>query len=1171
MVARYRLGLDVGTASVGAAVVELNESNEPTKVIWHHVRIFDEPLEKGPAGLLSKKAGRRRARMQRRQIDRRASRLRRIAHLSSLLGLKREDIQADSGNTLPMLRAKAATERIELPDLMRIFLRMAKRRGYKGEFAARKTGEVADGSGELERAMKALAEARGIEEITLGQFLLYRLESGLPTKLKVKEVTDDQKSARHKKDNAESSASPVNLYALRRMVVREFDVIWDKQTNGHAILSGSHNGRPIRESFYAALFHQRPLKSASTLVAKCSLEPTLQRAPRAQMAFQRFRIEKTLGDLRFGVGKRAESLSAKQKGVLRELMDKHDKVSFSAVYDALDEAGCPKPQGKGLNLDRASRDELPGNRTLAVLRQLDRYSQKHHPERATNLESTFRSLDAKNQVSTINFLAELGSPEQLDDSEWHTLFVKAVRDVKTKDASGVEKWTYKDVRRTFAPEMVTFVNRLKEHDKFDRLTKMGFDGGRASYCVKALNALADWLEEPCWPGEWKDDMKRVDEEAAVRVCYPQTSLRVTKKIDKLERPEPTGNAVVDGALRQVRWTVNKMVTELGVPPSEIVVELARDMSLGMARRNEREHDNLAQQKARREAEKAILEHGKVPTPPSIRRYLLWKEQDKSFCPYCNQTIGIADALSGSSTEYEHIVPKSLTQSGMKTSEIVLAHHACNQEKGDRTPWEAWGSTERWQSVEAAAMRFEKNKRYRKAKLLRLKDFEREVLTDESILGFADRQFHQTSWIAKEALNWLEGLCPNRVSVSRGELTSMLRRKWGLETVIPQVRLEANVPVFDEGGKLDENGKPKKAEPITCEEFAVLKKYLEGHPVGKADRIANPEFDFSRRPDKRIDHRHHLIDAITIALTSRGLFQGMASRYKVAAEGLGVRVGESTETRERRIKGETRLRLEVPEPPMRNVRDQALEAVRQCQISVKPDHYPDGELFKGTAYGVAQREGEEKLRLTLRTAIAEFGKARGKTSTESARKAIGNIVSDEVRRVVSDGFEACIAQGGSAEAALRQTFVHPLYDKPICKVRCYEGYAEDAQPIAHKGRDCVHRKYLVSSGYAYLEITANGARVPRLVTTREAMRGKDTAEARGVWRIYKGDVVKDGKNGCLYTVSSFKAAGSMLVLPIFEPRSFKEANEKASSGTKLGGTIAFAQVAKRIRRIDVQHE
>lgn len=1132
MVVKYRLGLDVGTASVGAAAVSLDKDGQLDALIWHHVRIFSEPLENAQGTLVSKKAGRRKARMQRRQIDRRASRLRRIANLASLLGLKRKEVVPDDGSTLPYLRAQAATERVELDDLLRIFLRLSKRRGYKGEFKAKKKGEVAEGSSELSLAMRALATERGIAlkdendtGITLGQYLLHRMESGLPTKLKVKEVSNEPKN-----NKGEDANAPKNLYALRKMVEHEFNTIWDMQAKHHDILNGTHDGKPIREHFHEALFYQRPLKSAADLVGQCGLEPTLPRASRAQMAFQRFRIEKTLADLRWGAGKRAEPITPDQKRVIRNLLNHNDKVKFDDIYEALENTGCAKPQGKGLNLDRASREELLGNITLAALRKLDRHSTKKHPERAANLEQAFRALNEKMQIATINFLAEIGSPEQLDDPEWHTSFVK--RDGKP---------------RQFSEPLIAFVNRIKEHDNFDRLSKMDFDGGRASYSVKALNNLADWLEEPNWPGDWKDDMKRMDEEAAIRVCYPRSLNHEIKRMDKLPAPESTGNAVVDGSLRQIRWTVNKMIAELGRPPDEIVVEMARGMSLGISRRNERESDINKQNKARREAEKEIRAHNQTPTPSRIRRYLLWVEQDKSFCPYCNKNISLAEALSGSATEYEHIIPKSLTQVGMKSSEIVLAHHGCNQEKGDLTPWERWGNTDRWQSIEAAAVRLEAKKRYRKAKLLRLKDFEREVLTDESVDGFADRQFHQTSWIAKKAAQWLEYLCPNKVSVSRGELTAMLRRNWKLETVIPEVRIENSLPLPDTEGKL-----------IEPNDFDKLKKYLEGHPVRSEDRKANPGFDFNRRPDKRLDHRHHLIDAITLALTSRGLFQQMAKTYKTAAEKMQAREGETQEERERRIKNEARLRLEVPEPPLRNVRAATLDAVRECNISIKPDRYPDGALFKGTAYGVGQREDEDKLRLTLRQPVEGLGKVQGKTKLESTRKAIASIVSDDVRRIVGDTFEDRITNGMEAGAALALPIRHPLYGSPIRKVRCFENYAEDAQPIGFTSRHGEHRKYLINEGYAYLELVTDGSSEPVLVNIRDAMRGKNKVVSQGVVRFYKGDTIKDSKDGKLYRVGYFTAEGNVFLIPIVDPRSFDKITEAASGKKK----VAFTQAIKR---------
>ncbi|WP_411726251.1 hypothetical protein [Methyloglobulus sp.] len=56
---RYRVGLDVGTASLGVAAMLLDNDKQPTDLVWKHVQIFDEPLEKSQAGLKSKQAGRR--------------------------------------------------------------------------------------------------------------------------------------------------------------------------------------------------------------------------------------------------------------------------------------------------------------------------------------------------------------------------------------------------------------------------------------------------------------------------------------------------------------------------------------------------------------------------------------------------------------------------------------------------------------------------------------------------------------------------------------------------------------------------------------------------------------------------------------------------------------------------------------------------------------------------------------------------------------------------------------------------------------------------------------------------------------------------------------------------------------------------------------------------------
>lgn len=1111
---RYRVGLDVGTASLGLAAVSLDESNNPIDLKWTHVRIFDEPLEKSQAGLKSKKAGRRAARMQRRQIDRRLGRTRRISALITLLGINIEP-SLDSGRSLLELRAKAAREQVSLSDLIRIFIRIGKRRGYAGEFRPKKEGaklgEVEGGNNDLTIEMKALADAKGLESVTLGEFLYQRWLDGKPTKLKIKELDD--------KANTDK-----NLYALRRQLEAEFEQLWQTQSAFYPVLNSRHDNKSIKEIFHHAIFYQRPLKAVGGMVGQCGLEPTHARAPRAQLAFQHFRIEKTLGDLRWGAGKRADKLSAAQKVVIRDLCDEKEVVKFEAIYKALEGAGCPKPETKGLNLDRLSRDEIPGNKTNHVFNKL-------------GLGEAWHGLDKRTQIQVINFLADLGSPEQLDDPLWHTRFAKI-----------------DGTPRQLPEAFVAFINQLKTLEKFDRLSKMGFEGGRASYSIKALNNITEWLDTPWWPEGWQGEM-RPDEDAAIRVCYPNLFNQAITLKTQLDAPPATGNAVVDGSLRQIRYVMNRMIQELGAPPEQIVVELAREMSIGVSKRNERESENLKNRKARLAAEQAISDSGVTVTPSRVRRYLLWVEQDKGHCPYCDKKmINLSDALNGAETEYEHILPKSLTQVGLKRSEIVLAHRSCNQEKGNRTPFQAFGHDEyRWKVVQSRAKSFADKKAFRKAKLLLLEDFENEVLNDDSIAGFADRQFHQTSWIAKEAAQWLQSVCKTPVSVSRGEMTAGLRRKWKLETVIPQARAEEGLPILDEEGAV-----------VTTEDFAKYRDVWDGHRVldnhGKLDKARHTD----RKLDKRIDHRHHLIDAITIALTSRSLFAQMARQYKLDSERVGL---------------SEKPRLRIGEAlPLKNVRELALAAVRECPLSIKPDRKPDGAMFKDNPYGRAYSEREDKFMLTKRYKLIELvsdlkekitkdGSPK-KTIEQQARDNIESIVSMGMRKIVLDEFDKRIKAGKTVIEAMLEPICQEAYlsaktkPLPIKRVVCFSAYsAEEASPIEHPNSQnptVPFFKYLRDDGYAYMEIVKNdnGVAEPRLVDIQEGMQEKGKKEPQNVTRYYKGDVVEDLSTGLKYRIKKFAAGASDNPRPKIIAIRYTESASNIDLVKKAAGRIEF---------------
>ena len=1041
---KYRLGLDVGTASVGLVALELDGNNRPARPVWHSVRIFDEPLLPPKSGGVGepKKAARRLARQQRRSHERRSRRMKRIAHLAELMELNPETIPADHGQHIHELRASAVTSEISLEDLLRVFLMMAKRRGYAGGFKAKKdkdTGQVETGIGNL----KTIMRKHGCE--TLGQYLWYRIQHGQHLRLK-----DDTNGG---------------LFADRQMVEDEFNRIWNTQEQYHQILKKNHHGKPLRNFFYKAIVEQRPLKSPVAMVGNCSLEPMLPRAPMAQPVMQAFRIEKQIADLRWGTTRRALSLSPEQQEVIRKQLQNKKEVKFTSLYKVLEEAGCPGPEGRQLNLAHGDREALTGDRTVAAMKSL-------------KLLEKWRELAEGHQISIINLLADMGSPEVFDAPEW---------DKRLKGSKGVE--------RKIIPEVKNFIDEMLKTGKFDRLTKMGFDGGRAGYSIKALRTLVATMIE-----------HGVDEHGAIALAYPEANKSYSELFGKdRQRSEElfthclTGNTVVDVALRQVRREVNVAIAELGTPPSEIIIELSRDMKTGLKARGESIKRMRANEKRRREAACEIEKYTTRPaTQSQIRRYLLWKEQGEKYCPYCTDPINISDAINGNETEYEHILPQSLTRIGKKRDFLVLAHKACNQAKKDKTPWQAWGhDEERWRIIEHRAEQFKNNKNKSKARQLLIRDFETEALDEDAINDFTDRQFHESAWIAKECSKWLRSICSN-VFVSRGLLTAHLRRTWGLDTVIPEVRYEEGMPVFDEDYQPNKQESDQAACKVSKEDFDRYRSHWEGHPVSKDNRT-------HRSLNKRIDHRHHLIDALVIALTSRSLYQRMAANYK--------KVSDS---------GKKTLRL-YADPELKNIRREAFELVRTCLPSHRPDRWLAGNMFKENPSAI--REDNGKRFYVQRKMLNDF-----------AEKDIKDIVSESLLNVIRTTFDQRIEAGKTPEQAWKEPILHPQYKTSIRRVLIRKNAAPDAVRVEHGNRATDLYKYLEPEGYACLEFdNEDTGSEPRLIRLHEAMKPEtQRRSSSNVVRLYKSDTVYDARDEKHYVIRQIKERGPSLMLsPITE--------------------------------------
>lgn len=823
---RYRLGIDIGTSSVALAAYELNEHSQPVRLVYLDELIFGEPVS--PGDFVLNNAVRRQKRLMRRNWARKKARIQKILHLAALTDVDASALRkaaADLGHTSEVwhMRAKALENRIELSQFFLILLRMAKNRGYAG-IEPRSTKSTV---GNAIRQAAALIESQGAR--TIGEALWKSAaRSANPSQARFRKLFTAGKGAEAIR----------GTYVLRSDLEREFDLILACQKQHHPQLSmpldsgfGSKGALLLRdgsryffgtqprdfgEALRCAVFYQHPLKPFKPTIGKCDLVPGELRVPVAHPDFQRFRLEKLLADLRWKKGRTEHPLTADQRTVIRALLLLTPEADFEEIYGSLVDHDC-MPEGSRLNLHTVRTTYLRGDQTTAAWR-----SQK----RLTDWE---RLTDEQQGKVILALADEIGDPQQ---------------------------WQSKDMRSAveaeFGKDVVDFLNLLSDEDgKLKRLSAYGLPSGRASYGATACRALAQLMES-----------EGLDEAAAIEKAYPErrtvndiTATGHLPDVNTLELRSP----VVLRALQESRKAIEACIRRLKQAPTSVVVELMADMRRTLEQRRTVADRQRFEENLNRKAAKDIVENGYEISPSKITRWVLWQQQAR-MCPYSGQSLSLRDALDGAMTHYEHILPKSLQGIGNRKSGLVLALNHMNQLKGDETPWAAarqYPNTWDWNATKGAVKAITKaNRNFRRKAAMILNPISAAEAQND-VEQTMDRQYSDTAWIGREVHKWCKHLCSD-VTVVRGALTASLRRQWGLENILEEVRIQegrhgegiANLPATERIARMSER---------------VKKLFYRQLPHG--------EFRF----DKRSDHRHHLIDAAVIGLSSRSLYQGELRR------------------------------------------------------------------------------------------------------------------------------------------------------------------------------------------------------------------------------------------------------------------------------------------------------
>lgn len=308
---KYGIGLDIGIASVGWAVVMLDDQEQPCGIIKMGSRVFTT------AELAMSRREARSARRRTRRHRHRNERIRWLLtgqnvisqeELDSLFDGQLEDIYA--------LRVRALDKPVTNTEFARILIHMAQRRGFRSN---RKEGT----SGEDGKLLLAVGENR--ERMaekgyrTVGEMLL-----------------NDPRFAENKRNKGGGHISDVD----RSMVEDEVCRIFAAQRG----FGASFASQELEEAYLAILLGQRsfdegpggdsPYKGGWN-PGKCTFYPEETRAAKATYSFEYFTLLQQVNHVRLVTDDKSVPLTPEQRKKLIDLAHKSDGISYAKIRKEL--------------------------------------------------------------------------------------------------------------------------------------------------------------------------------------------------------------------------------------------------------------------------------------------------------------------------------------------------------------------------------------------------------------------------------------------------------------------------------------------------------------------------------------------------------------------------------------------------------------------------------------------------------------------------------------------------------------------------------------------------------------------------------------------------------------------------------------------------------------------
>ncbi len=319
----YRLGLDIGTTSVGWAVLNTNNEAEPDRIIDLGVRIFD--AAENPKDGSSLAAPRRIARGARRRNRRHQHRMERIKALIINAGiLTGEELsqlyEKKNLSDIYQIRYEALDRLLTDEELARVLIHIAQRRGFKSN---RKNEDKKSDNGKLLTATNENSEymaSKGYR--TVGEMLYLDIKF---------------------KNSKRNKGGDYSNTFLRSQIAEEVEAIFARQRqHGNKHISDS-----LLEKYNSILLSQRdfdqgPGKGSpyagdqiEKMVGICTFEKDEKRAAKATYTFEYFNLLQKINAIRIQSGTGKRPLSAHEKNIIVELCHKTENVEYRHIRKEL--------------------------------------------------------------------------------------------------------------------------------------------------------------------------------------------------------------------------------------------------------------------------------------------------------------------------------------------------------------------------------------------------------------------------------------------------------------------------------------------------------------------------------------------------------------------------------------------------------------------------------------------------------------------------------------------------------------------------------------------------------------------------------------------------------------------------------------------------------------------